>query len=154
DDPPRGSSRSRPAFLGSADLVERDMRSHGFGGRVARPTSAEGVGRGAGRVACSARGVRSRRGAGTAAPRRPAQVNGPTQGLHSFEVVRMILCVAKATSFDGDLTDQEKIRAKLEDVEAMIERRERLRDRVEEDLEGLERLRQGLLVILGDKEPE
>jgi hypothetical protein len=62
--------------------------------------------------------------------------------------------MTKTTVFDGDLADQEKVRAKLADVETKIEQRERLRDRVEEDLEGLERLREGLLVILGDKEPE
>jgi DNA-binding FrmR family transcriptional regulator len=66
----------------------------------------------------------------------------------------MVSWMTKTTSFDGDLADQEKVRAKLADVEAKIEQRERLRERVEEDLERLERLRQGLLVILGDKEPE
>ncbi len=62
--------------------------------------------------------------------------------------------MAKITTFDGDLTDQEKVRAKLADIEAKIERRERLRERVEEDLDNLARLRQGLLVILGDKKAE
>src|ERR1051326_7392839 len=66
----------------------------------------------------------------------------------------MVSLMSKTTSFDGDLADQEKVRAKLADVEAKIEERERLREQVEEDLERLERLRQGLLVILGDKEPE
>src|SRR5437867_613468 len=62
--------------------------------------------------------------------------------------------MSKTTAFDGDLADQEKVRAKLADVEVKIELRERLRERVEEDLDRLERLRQGLLVILGDKEAE
>jgi FixJ family two-component response regulator len=62
--------------------------------------------------------------------------------------------MAKVTSFEGDLTDQELVRAKLAEVEAKIELRERLCERVEEDLQRLERLRQGLLVILGDKEAE
>jgi hypothetical protein len=62
--------------------------------------------------------------------------------------------MTKTTVFDGDLADKEKVRAKLADVEAKIEQRERLHERVEEDLEGLRRLREGLFVILGDKEPE
>jgi hypothetical protein len=62
--------------------------------------------------------------------------------------------MAKTTSFEGDLADQEKVRAKLADVEATIEQQKRLREQVEEDLDRLQRLRQGLLVILGDKEPE
>ena len=62
--------------------------------------------------------------------------------------------MAKATSFDGDLGDQDRVRAKLADVEAKIEQRERVRDRIEDDLIGLERLREGLLVILGEKESE
>lgn len=60
----------------------------------------------------------------------------------------------RTTSFDGDLADQETLRAKLKDLETKIERRELLRDRIEDDLEGLERVKQGLLVLLGDKEPE
>lgn len=62
--------------------------------------------------------------------------------------------MTKATSFEGDLADQERVRAKLADVEAKIEQRKRLRDRVEENLDRLERLREGLLVIVGDKKPE
>jgi hypothetical protein len=62
--------------------------------------------------------------------------------------------MAKATSFEGDLTDQELVSAKLTDLEAKIEQRERLLRRVEDDLEQLERLRHGLLVILGYREVE
>ena len=41
----------------------------------------------------------------------------------------MLSLMAKNTSFEGDLTDQGAVRAKLADVVAKIERRERLRDR-------------------------
>ena len=60
----------------------------------------------------------------------------------------------KTTTFEGDLADQGTVRAKLADIDAKIERRERLRDRLEDELDGLERLRQGLLVILGEKDAE
>jgi hypothetical protein len=73
----------------------------------------------------------------------------------------MFLGMPKNTSFDGDLTDQEALRAKLADIESEIEEQERERKRVEDEIErvdgvlwGLERLRDGLLVLLGDKKPE
>jgi chromosome segregation ATPase len=69
--------------------------------------------------------------------------------------------MAKNTSFNGDLTDQERLRAKLEDIDAEIERQRAETDRLDDELsrineaiEGLERVRDGLLVILGDKHPE
>jgi hypothetical protein len=66
----------------------------------------------------------------------------------------MMLWMAKTTSFEGDLDDQERVRAKLEDVKAELEEQERLREQVEDRIERLERLRDGLEVILGDKQPE
>jgi len=69
--------------------------------------------------------------------------------------------MAKSTSFDGDLTDQELLRAKLKEISAEIEQQRAETDRLDDELarvyeviEGLERVRNGLLVILGDKHPE
>jgi hypothetical protein len=69
--------------------------------------------------------------------------------------------VTKNTSFEGDLTDQETLRAKLKDIELEIEQQERERDRIDAELDraydrlwDLERVRDGLQVILGDKKPE
>jgi hypothetical protein len=62
--------------------------------------------------------------------------------------------VAKASSFVGDLGDEEQVRAKLAEVEKKIDQRWRLLQRVQDDWIQLERLREGLLVILGDKEVE
>jgi hypothetical protein len=62
--------------------------------------------------------------------------------------------VSKISSFDGDLDDHEQVRAKLADVEERIAESERVLRRVEDDLMRLERLREGLLVIVGDKETE
>src|SRR5262249_49408293 len=73
----------------------------------------------------------------------------------------MVLAVTKNTSFEGDLTDQERLRAKLKDVDSEIEQQKQESDRLDDEisrvsevLEGLERVRDGLLVILGDKKPE
>jgi hypothetical protein len=62
--------------------------------------------------------------------------------------------VTKTTSFDGDLADQERVRAKLADVVERIAEQQNLLTRVEDELMRLERLREGLLVIVGDKEAE
>jgi translation elongation factor EF-G len=73
----------------------------------------------------------------------------------------MVSLMSKTTSFEGELTDQERLRAKLKDIDSEIEQQKqesaRLDDelsRVYEVLEGLERVRDGLLVILGEKKPE
>lgn len=62
--------------------------------------------------------------------------------------------MSKISSFDGDLDDQEQVRAKLAEVEEGIAEAERALRAVEDELERLERLREGLLVIVGDKEAE
>jgi hypothetical protein len=69
--------------------------------------------------------------------------------------------MTKNTSFDGDLTDKETLRAKLTEIDSEIEHQKRESDRLDDELsrvyeviEGLERVRDGLLVILGDKKPE
>lgn len=73
----------------------------------------------------------------------------------------MFSLMAKNTSFEGDLTDQELLRAKLKDINAEIDQQRAETDRLDDELsrvyeaiEGLERVRDGLLVILGDKHPE